>query len=383
MVTRKMSVTELKQHIPGSPAFIVDTDQLNANLQTLMMLLEASGCRVLYSMKALPLVAVLENMAALDGVSASSLFEARLARQVAGQGADIHLTTPGMRPAEFPALSGLCSHISFNSLSQYQRLGGLAAGYSKGLRVNPKLSFAADPRYDPCRPYSKLGVDIQDLSDGLPADIQGLHFHTMFSGMDFQPLIGAIASLEPLLKPHPQLSWLNMGGGYLYSDIADLGPLIELIKYLRTEFQLQVYIEPGKALVGNAAWLLTTVLDRFESDGKTILILDTSVNHHPEVFEYQLSPQLLGADDPAEAGQSAILAGSSCMAGDVFGEYRFQQLPVVGDRLVFRDVGAYSLIKANRFNGYNLPDVYLLKQGRASLYKQYRYEDYRQQWDSR
>lgn len=360
----------------------MDAGRIEANLQILSAIRRASGCRILYSMKALPLVPVLECLFALDGVSASSLFEARLARQVLGEGADIHLTTPGLRGHEFAELGDLCSHISFNSLPQFQNLNGLANGYSKGLRVNPKLPFAADRRYDPCRPHSKLGVDISLLDKCLPAGVEGLHFHTMFSGLDFQPLLTVAAVMEGLLRQSPQLKWLNMGGGYLYPQIADAGPLIALIGRLRGEFNIQVYLEPGKALVGNAAYLLTTVLDRFDSDGKTVLVLDTSVNHHPEVFEYGLQPALLEADGEG-AEQSAILAGSSCMAGDVFGEYRFRRLPAVGERLVFRDVGAYSLIKASRFNGYNLPDIYMLEADGAHLYRQYGYEDYRRQWDKR
>jgi carboxynorspermidine decarboxylase len=124
--------------------------------------------------------------------------------------------------------------------------------------------------------------------------------------------------------------------------------------------------------------LLTTVLDRFISDGKTVLILDTSVNHHPEVFEYQRKPALL--DEDPQGSQSAILAGSTCLAGDLFGEYRFKQLPEVGEKLVFADVGAYSLIKASRFNGYALPAIYLCQQGELSLVKNDDYSDYRRQW---
>jgi carboxynorspermidine decarboxylase len=375
-----MNIHDLKHQIPTSPAYIFDLDQVKANQQPLLDLRAATGCRVLYSMKALPLAAVLKTLTALDGISASSLFEARLAAQVVGEGASIHLTTPGLRSAEFAELSRLCSHISFNSLSQYHRLSALGSGYSKGLRINPKQSFAADQRYDPCRIHSKLGVDMATLADGLPADIEGLHFHTMFGGLDFQPLLANIASLEPLLQQNPQLRWLNIGGGYLLADIADLTPLITLIRRLQQNYALQVYLEPGNGLVGNAGYLLTTVVDRFESDGKTVLVLDTSINHHPEVFEYQQSPILMDAATDANAKASAILVGSCCLAGDVFGEYRFAQLPDVGDKLVFSNVGAYSLIKANRFNGYNLPDVYVLESGQASLYKQFEYADYQRQW---
>jgi len=345
----------------------------------LLALRQATGCKILYSMKALPLASLLELLSGrVDGISVSSLFEARLANEVLGaESGSIHLTSPGIRSDEFHELGQLCSHISFNSLSQFQRLHTLADGYSKGLRANPKLSFANDQRYDPCRLHSKLGVDIALLQNGVPDGIEGLHFHTVFACLDFAPLQQTLEKLLPILKCS-QLKWLNLGGGYLYHGIANQGQITELIKRLGVEFGVDVYLEPGKAVVGNAGYLLTTVLDRFVSDGKEVLILDTSVNHHPEVFEYQRKPRLLEEDEAGE--RTAILAGSTCLAGDLFGEYRFEQIPEVGDKLVFADVGAYSLIKANRFNGYNLPDVYGLKQGQLNLLKRYEFDDYRRQW---
>ncbi|CAD6878557.1 Carboxynorspermidine decarboxylase (EC 4.1.1.96) [Methylomonas albis] len=374
-----MNWTDLKQQIQTSPAFVLDEDQVLTNLQPLLALRRATGCKLLYAMKALPLASLLALIKdQVDGMSVSSLFEARLAKEVLQETAgSLHLTTPGIRPDEFSELGRLCSHISFNSLSQYQGLQALADGYSTGLRVNPKLSFANDPRYDPCRPHSKLGVDIALLQDGLATGIEGLHFHTVFACRDFMPLQQTLEKLRPILKRSP-LKWLNLGGGYLYNGIANHAPIVDLISGLRAEFDVEVYLEPGKAVVGNAGYLLTTVLDRFASDGKQVLILDTSVNHHPEVFEYQMKPRLLEEDTAGE--QSAILAGSTCLAGDVFGEYRFGRIPEVGERLVFADVGAYSLIKANRFNGYNLPDVYSANPARLVLQKRYSYADYRRQW---
>lgn len=374
-----MNRHELKQQIKQSPAFVLDLDQVQVNLQPLKRLAKASGCKVLYSMKALPLAALLTELKdQVDGISVSSLFEARLAKEIFAEQGSVHLTTPGLRPDEFVELAKLCSHISFNSVSQLQSLSGLASGFSKGLRINPKLSFAADRRYDPCRLHSKLGVDIDLLQQGLPETIEGLHFHTVFGQLDFQPLQAILTKLLPVFQQHAKLKWLNLGGGYLYHSIAEQAPLIELIQQLKKQFADQVYLEPGNGLVGNAGYLLTTVLDRFNSDGKIVCVLDTSVNHLPEVFEYQIKPLLLEED--AQAENSAILAGSTCLAGDLFGEYRFNDLPEVGDKLLFANVGAYSLIKAHRFNGYALPAVYLLRNGMPELIKADDYADYRRQW---
>ncbi|MGR8930799.1 MAG: carboxynorspermidine decarboxylase [Gammaproteobacteria bacterium] len=373
-----MNLDKLKHQVDQTPAFVFDLDRVKQNLGPLQQIKKSTGCQVLYSMKALPIGALLSALKGqVDGISVSSLFEAQLANEIFGAVGSLHLTTPGLRNDEFAEISGLCNHISFNSLSQYDRLHDRSVGYSKGLRVNPKLSFAEDERYDPCRLHSKLGVGIEQLSDGLPAEIEGLHVHTVFGRTDFLPLPGIVAKLQPLLQSRP-FKWLNLGGGYLYPEIANLEPLIGIIRRLKSEFVEHVYLEPGKALVGNAGFLITTVLDSFDSDGKTVLVLDTSINHHPKVFEYQFKPRLL--EESSQATHSAILAGSTCLAGDLFGEYRFDRMPEVGEKLVFADVGAYSLIKANRFNGYALPAVYIHENGQLKLRSIDHYADFRQRW---
>ena len=376
-----MDLNYLKNNLKTSPAFIIDESQVIQNLSCLVELKTQSGCQVLYSIKALPLASVIAlTTEYLDGLSVSSLYEARLAKEMLGDEGSIHITTPGLRDNEFEEITKLCTHVSFNSMAQYQRLKtNNIQSCTLGLRLNPKLSFSNDPRFDPCRSYSKLGVDIASL-EVIPEAVKGLHIHTVFSSTSYQPLIDTVAQLiKKLGKQLSQLQWLNIGGGYLYSQIEDHQPFIKLVKQLKESYGVKVYIEPGKSIVDNAGYLLTTVIDRFISDGKNIAVLDTSVNHHPEVFEYQKSPQLLEADDCAK--ESCLLVGSSCLAGDVFGEYSFKTLPKVGERLVFSNVGAYSLIKANRFNGYNLPDVYSIdRQKNLKLIKQHTYNDYQQQW---
>ncbi len=380
----------LKDSIYSSPAFVLDEAEVVRSLEILADLRARCGCKVLYSIKSLPFSAVI-NMAApfVDGFSVSSLFEARLADEMirqssahvlAGQGS-IHLATPGIRQDELDELSSLCSHISFNSLSQYQRCSEAAQAHSSiGLRVNPKLSFLHDDRFDPCRQYSKLGVAIDELSRSICLDqIQGLHVHNVFSATDFTPLIKTIEKLQQCFGAGlAGLEWLNIGGGYLFGQIDDHSPFIELVTKLIHDYGIEVYIEPGKAVVGRAGHLVTTVLDTFVSDGETIVILDTSVNHNPEVFEYQRQPEL-NEHDPC-GRYTAILAGCTCLAGDVFGKYHFKEPLAVGCKVVFNNVGAYTLIKANRFNGYNLPDIYLSNALRVKKLKHYDYQDYRRQW---
>ncbi|PPK67277.1 carboxynorspermidine decarboxylase [Methylobacter tundripaludum] len=377
-----MDFQVLKDSVYSSPAFVLDETEAAKALAMLADLRNQCGCKVLYSIKALPFSAVLDMAKPfVDGFSASSLFEARLAGEVlSGQGS-IHLTTPGIKTDELDELSLLCSHISFNSLTQYQRYAETAGALTSiGLRINPKLSFLHDDRFDPCRQHSKLGVAIEELSRSIGLDqIQGLHIHNVFSSTDFTPLIKTVEKLQHYLGIGlAELEWLNLGGGYLFGQIEDHRPFIELVKKLKNDFGLEVYIEPGKAIVGQAGHLVATVIDRFVSDGETIAILDTSINHHPEVFEYQRQPELHEHDPDGQ--YSAILAGCTCLAGDVFGKYCFKAPLAVGDKVVFNNVGAYTLIKANRFNGYNLPDIYVSNSLRVKKLKHYDYQDYRRQW---
>lgn len=377
-----MDFQALKNSVISTPVFILDETQIIQNLQVLDSLRQQSGCKLLYSIKALPFSALLEIIRPfVDGFSVSSLFEARLADEILAADRTIHLTTPGIRPDEFDELSSLCTHISFNSLSQYQR--HVDTGKNRvqvGLRVNPKLSFLSDDRFNPCRKYSKLGVDIDDLWQSSCLDhIKGLHIHTVFSATGFMPLIKTIEKLRSYFGNNlAQLDWLNLGGGYLFDQISDHQPFIDLVKKLKNDFDLDVYIEPGKAVVGNTGYLVTSVIDSFISDGKTVAVLDTSVNHNPEIFEYQRQPELEEHD--SKGLFSVILTGCTCLAGDVFGEYRFGNPLVTGDKVVFKQLGAYSLIKANRFNGFNLPDIGLYRDTQTKIMKQYTYQDYRQQW---
>ena len=372
----------LKLQIATTPAFVIDRNVIEAALQKLDAIRRRSGCNVLYSIKSLPFIPVLHWIKPfVDGFSVSSLFEARTAHEVlAGQGS-IHLTTPGIKTSEINELDQICSHIScnsFNQLAQFSGLGTKAA--SLGLRLNPKLSFVADRRFDPCRQYSKLGVDIGAInSELMGGSLSGLHFHNIFAALDFDPLIQTLNAVQKQLGGRfAGLEWLNLGGGYLFDQIDDVDVFVERVRSLTTRFKLDVFVEPGKAVIGRAGYLITTVIDCFASDGKNIAVVDTSVNHHPEVFEYQLRPEL--HEHRADGRQACIVVGSTCLAGDIFGEYRFNEPLKIGDKLIFKNAGAYTLVKANRFNGYNFPDIYGLKNDRVALLKRYTYRDFREQW---
>ncbi|QXP85894.1 carboxynorspermidine decarboxylase [Methylococcus sp. Mc7] len=379
-----MSTETFKRLLPETPAFIYDQTAIDRTLLHFKEATGESGPKLLYSVKSFPFLPLLRRIAPrVDGFSASSLFEAKLCAEALDGRGSLHITTPGFRPGEIDEIGRLCDFVSFNSLEQFDRWAGRMEGTaSVGLRVNPQRSFLPDPRYDPCRPHSKLGVPLDRLvlaGAGRTERLRGIHFHTVFDCAGFGPLTETLAELENKLGEHfKRLQWINLGGGYRLDRIMDLERLAGLSARLQRDYGLEVYFEPGKAVTGSAGYLVASVLDVFDSAGKTVAVLDTSINHHPEVFEYQRSPRL--AESCEEGPASAILAGGTCLAGDLFGEYPLPARPHVGDRLVFEDVGAYTLVKANRFNGHNLPSIYRWDGEALHLEQSHGYQDYRQQW---
>ncbi len=374
--------------LPATPAVIYDLAVLEERLQQVRRLRVQGGLKVLYSIKACAVAEVLRRIAPhVDGFSASSLFEARLSREVLGGGGEVHVTSPAYAPAELEELARHADHINFNSIPQYERCAPLAGGSRRGLRINPQYSQVADPRYDPCRPDSKLGVTLPQcaaawarlMKSAHPPD--GIHFHSHCESRDFSPLREIVRRIETALPGAlRQVRWLNLGGGYLLEEGVDVSVLTGLVGDLKHRHpDLAVYFEPGKTLVNEAGSLVASVVDVFDREDVRIAVLDTSVNHQPEVFEYQRTPYVREAT--AAGAHEYLLAGGTCLAGDLFGRHRFSEPLKIGSRLTFRGVGAYALAKAHRFNGHNLPAIYLrLPSGELRLLKQYGYEDYRRRW---
>jgi carboxynorspermidine decarboxylase len=369
-----------------TPAFVLDERIILGQLEAAARLQMRSRCEVLYTLKPLVSPFVLELMKPwLKGFAASSLFEARLARAVAGSAGRVHITTPGFRDAEMPELDDLCDFVAFNSLPQMGRLAPKLGSVLKcGLRVNPGLSLVADDRYNPCRPHSKLGVPIEALRRDLsrrPALVErigGLHFHSNCDADSFVPLLATVRHVANRLSGWlPHLRWINLGGGYALDAAQRAEPLVEAVEMLRARSgpALEVFIEPGAAFVRNAGFLVAKVIDLFRSGGRSVAVLDTTVNHAPEIFEYQFEPDVDGHDDDGE--YEYLLAGSTCLAGDVMGEYAFASRLRVGSRVVLTNLGAYALVKAHMFNGVNLPTIYsVTSEGRLIERRRFTYHDF-------
>ena len=366
-----------------TPAFVYDETAITAKLELLADLRHNSACRVLYSIKATSFPAILKRIGALvDGFSVSSLFEGRLAHEILGRREEIHLVSPGLNLREGAEIATTCGYVSFNSLSQWQRFRSLSAQMNCGLRINPELSFLSDERYDPCRPDSKLGMPLSRLTSlGDAAQhlqgIRGIHFHNNCASQNFQELEQTVNKLvQTLVQKLPGLEWINLGGGYQFDNKVQLGILAGIVGELRQAHGMDVFFEPGSAIVDDAGYLVASVVDIFASGARTIAVLDTTVNHMPEVFEYQCQPRIL--QEAAHGRYTYRLAGASCLSGDLFGDYCFDEPLEINSKVIFTQVGAYTLVKATMFNGINLPDVYLLdKNGRLELLKHYDYSHYR------
>ena len=367
-----------------TPALIYDERKLHFLMDCGLEAQQRSGCKLLYAVKAAAFSDVLEFLnPRIDGFAVSSLFEARLIRSLFAE-AEIHFTAPAIRPGEVSELSELCDFVSLNSGTQVARMGiEFGQRSSIGVRVNTRISSVDDDRYDPCKFGSKLGIPIEELADVLtwsPVVIEGLHFHTNADSTDFGELLANVEALVSSIPDSRGFEWVNLGGGYLFED-ALLEPLVRAADLIRSRLGAEVFFEPGAGLVRSAGFLVATVVDLFEVDGSRVVVLDTTVNHMPEVFEFSYKPDVIGE---VEAGPfECILAGGTCLAGDVFGTYRFAGPLEIGGRVVFEEAGAYTLSKAHRFNGVNLPEIgFLSTDGRYMSRKVYSYLDFTSYWQT-
>ena len=365
-----------------TPCFVVREASLKRNLEILSGVNKRTGCKILLAQKAFSMFRVYPLIARyLSGASASGLFEARLAREE--MGGENHVFSPAYTDEEMQELVEICDHIVFNSFAQLERHRPAweQAGVSVGIRVNPECSTQEGHAiYDPCAPHSRLGVTRANFRPDLLAGVEGLHFHTLCE-QNSDDLVKTFEAFERGFGEFlPQMKWLNLGGGHhITKPDYDIYALDELLYYIRAKYpNLTVYLEPGEAVALNAGWLETTVLDVVEN-GMPILILDASAAcHMPDVLEMPYRPPLFGAGEPEEKAVTCRLAARTCLAGDVVGDYSFDRLPQVGERLAFGDMAIYSMVKTNTFNGMPLPAIALEREdGDCELVKTFGYEDFK------
>ena len=370
-----------------TPCYVVDEERLEANGRILAAVAEHTGCRILLAQKAFsnydfyPLLAPY-----LAGTEASGLYEARLgAEEMPGK--EVHVFCAAYREDEFEELLRYADHIVFNSVNQLWQFGKTAreAGKSIGLRINPECSTQEGHAiYDPCAPGSRLGVTREvwnrEMTDDLLDLLDGLHFHTLCE-QDADALETTLAAAEIRFGDVlPRMKWLNMGGGHhITREDYDVPRLENLLRRTREKWNLQVYLEPGEAVALNAGYLVTTVLDVTENSGIRTAVLDASAAcHMPDVIEMPYTPPLLNGEAEGPETGRFRLAGPTCLAGDVIGEYSLDAEPRPGDRLVFGDMAIYTTCKNNTFNGMPLPDIYAMnRDGEFTKLTGFGYEDFK------
>ncbi len=353
--------------VPETPAYVYSEAVLRTTASHASSVASSAGCKLLYTLKPCGLAGVLDVLSPyVDGFGTSSIFEARLAGGTASTEQSIHCYSPAFSQGELAEVLATADYVSLNSFRQLDLAESLSRGTASiGLRVNPEMGFAADERYDPCRRHSKLGVPISDFRRLFHSSVhnqmvEGVHIHNNCESEDLGQLEATADRLQGVLGELEHLSWVNLGGGYYLSPEIDAAPLERATRFLAEQFGVTVFIEPGTALVQQAGMLITEVLDVFDSDGKSVAIIDATTSHMPEVFEYGFAPSLSG---PELGGKTTtIVAGRSCLAGDVFGEHQFCEPPREGKRVAIMDAGSYTQSRAAPFNGIPIPSSYLMRE---------------------
>ena len=366
-----------------SPCYVIDEERFRKNLSLIKHVSHESGAEIILAFKGFAMWGVFPILKEyISGAAASSVDEARLCFEEIGSPA--HTYSPAYRTDEIDSILKNSSHITFNSLAQYTKffkiLKSSPRKISAGLRINPEFSEISHGLYNPCSPGSRLGITADDLKDGLPEGIEGLHFHVLFESDSF--------ALEKVLhvvedkfgKFLHQVKWINMGGGHLMTRIGyDTDHLIRIIKKFREKYDIHVILEPGSAFAWETGELVSTVEDIVDNQGIKTAILDVSFTAHmPDCLEMPYKPKIEGATDRVEGKPTYRIGGNSCLSGDVMGDWSFERELVPGDRIIFLDMIHYTMVKTTTFNGVHHPSIGIwTKEGKFRLIKEFGYEDYK------
>ena len=426
---------DMKRSELRTPCYVVQERKLRENLEILREIREETGCHILLAQKAFSMYRVYPLIGQyLDGTTASGLHEARLGYEEMGK--ENHIFSPAYKEEEMPEILRMCDHIVFNSPAQFQKYKDQVRAYgcgnngqiisadagstcgerigrrSMGLRINPECSTQEGHAiYDPCAPFSRLGTTLErmqaELTEEEISELDGLHFHTLCE-QNSDDLATTLRVVEEKFGKYLyQMKWVNFGGGHhITRKDYDRELLKRCIRHVKETYGVEVYLEPGEAVALNAGELITEVLEIVDN-GMKIAILDASAAcHMPDVLEMPYRPPLKGAVSMEDAGAESNalrrderetakdgsargdygarrqyvyrLAGPTCLAGDVIGDYVFDHPLQCGEKLVFQDMAIYTMVKTNTFNGMNLPDIVLEREdGECETVRTFGYEDFK------
>lgn len=372
-----------KYIVPGlpTPYFVVDESLLIKNLEILKSVCDRAGCKILLAQKAFSMYRTYPLISRyLYGTTASGLHEARLGKEEFP--GETHVFSPAYREDEFEELLTYADHFVFNSPRQVEKFGIRAkkAGKQIGLRINPQCSTQEGHEiYDPCADGSRLGTTLANFDPKQVEILDGLHFHTLCE-QNSDDLEKTVIEFEKKFGKYlHSMKWLNLGGGHhITRKDYDIEKLINIVKGLKEKYNVEVYLEPGEAVVLNAGFLVTSVMETF-NNVIDVAIVDTSAAcHMPDVIEMPYRPPLYNSGESGEKKYTYRLGGPTCLAGDVIGDYSFDDPLKEGDKLIFEDMALYTMVKTNTFNGMKLPSiVYRKKDGRFELVRSFGYEDFK------
>jgi len=365
-----------------SPCYVLDEVAFRKNLELIRSVKERAGVEIILAFKAFAMWSVFPIVREYIPYStASSLAEARLALEEMGSKA--HTYGPAYTNKEFPEIMACSSHITFNSLNQFQHFYPQTQfdNISCGLRINPEYSEVETDMYNPCAPGSRLGVVAELLGDKLPEGVEGLHFHTLCesNSFDLEKTLNVVE--EKFGKFFSQIKWLNMGGGHLMTrEDYDVEHLIGLLNAFKAKYpHLEVILEPGSAFAWRTGVLVSSVIDIVENKGIETAMLDVSFScHMPDCLEMPYKPAIIGATDFMAGKPTYRMGGSSCLSGDFYGDWSFDQELKIGDRIVFEDMIHYTMVKTTMFNGVSHPSLGMwTKDDEFKLIREFGYEDYK------
>lgn len=372
-------------HKVPSPCFVMEEELLRKNLSLIKSVKDRTGVNIILAFKAFAMWKSFPIIREYIPYStASSVFEAQLAYEEMKSPA--HTFSPAYTNENFPTFLKYSSHITFNSLTQFERFYPqvVADGnkVSSGIRINPEYSEVETDLYNPCAPGSRFGVTPEVLGDKLPEGIEGLHFHTLCesSSFDLEKTLNVVtAKFDKWLK---QAKWLNMGGGHLMTRADyDVEHLVELLLSLREKYpHLEIIMEPGSAFAWQTGVLVSSVIDVVENQGIKTAILDVSFAcHMPDCLEMPYKPKIRGAyHDPVAGKPTYRMGGNSCLSGDFMGDWSFDEPLAIGDKIIFEDMIHYTIVKTTMFNGISHPAIALWnKDNQLEIYKEFDYTDYK------
>lgn len=367
-----------------SPCYVMEETLLRKNLSLIKKVQEEAGVQIILAFKAFAVWKAFPIIREYIPFStASSKYEAQLAYEEMGSLA--HTYSPAYTEVDFPVILKYSSHITFNSLSQFERFYPyvLADGnrVSCGLRINPEYSDVETELYNPCAPGSRMGIVSDLLGDALPEGVEGFHFHTLCES-DSYDLEKTLQEVEKRFGRFlPRLKWLNMGGGHLMTRKGyDTDHLVALLKRFKAKYpHLGIIMEPGSAFAWQTGFLLATVVDIVENHGIKTAIMDASFTcHMPDCLEMPYKPVIRNATEPVEGKPTYRIGGNSCLSGDYMGDWSFDEPLKIGDKLIFEDMIHYTIVKTTMFNGIPHPSIALWsRDNRLVMYRTFGYEDYK------